>query len=218
MARHHRTITTQIAETIFELPIFPLIDAHKDLLNFFYGTCLKMSSCVRRKCKSHLRRSLFSLIPLILVLSLSVFPDGSLAFVTPTSAKKCQPSIVHTNPFHGASVNGKDADTSIEGSSMAGQKMDWKKIGAQTKEFWEMAFPYYEESIAGRWLFAGMIGLTLLNSGVSVAFSYLGKDFWNALSSKDTVEFYNVLSKYVGALLVGGRCFSCWLKRIKILL
>eukprot|EP00980_Cylindrotheca_fusiformis_P009340 scaffold2047_cov129-Cylindrotheca_fusiformis.AAC.19 len=90
-----------------------------------------------------------------------------------------------------------------EGKISTDGKLDWEKIRQQTKTFWEMASPYYEESISGRWLFAGMIGLTLLNSGVSVAFSYLGKDFWNALSSKDTVEFYNVLSKYVGALLIG---------------
>ena len=66
-----------------------------------------------------------------------------------------------------------------------------------------MAFQYFEESNSARWLFAGMIGLTLLNSGVSVAFSYLGKDFWNALSAKDAEQLYFVLSKYVGALLVG---------------
>jgi ABC-type uncharacterized transport system fused permease/ATPase subunit len=66
------------------------------------------------------------------------------------------------------------------------QQLDWNKIGEQVKLFWNMAYPYYEESKAGRWLFAGMIGLTLLNSGVSVAFSYLGKDFWNALSAKNT--------------------------------
>jgi putative ATP-binding cassette transporter len=82
-------------------------------------------------------------------------------------------------------------------------KLDWNKIGEQSKVFWDMAYPYYEESKAGRWLFAGMIGMTLLNSGVSVAFSYLGKDFWNALSAKNDVEFYNVLYKYVGALLLG---------------
>ncbi|KAG7365527.1 ABC transporter ATP-binding protein [Nitzschia inconspicua] len=83
------------------------------------------------------------------------------------------------------------------------QQLDWNKVGEQFKLFWNMAVPYFEESNAARWLFAGMIGLTLLNSGVSVLFSYLGKDFWNALSAKNTVEFYNVLGKYVGALLVG---------------
>jgi vitamin B12/bleomycin/antimicrobial peptide transport system ATP-binding/permease protein len=82
-------------------------------------------------------------------------------------------------------------------------ELNWNKIGQQSKEFWDMAYPYFEESKSGRWLFAGMVGLTLLNSGVSVVFSYLGKDFWNALSAKNTVEFYAVLTKYVGALLLG---------------
>lgn len=66
-----------------------------------------------------------------------------------------------------------------------------------------MASPYYKESKSGRNLFLGVIGLTLVNSGVSVAFSYLGKDFWNALSSKDVEAFYGVLKQYVPALLVG---------------
>ena len=83
------------------------------------------------------------------------------------------------------------------------QQLDWKKIGAQSKLFWNMAYPYYEESKAGRWLFAGMIGLTLLNSSVSVGFSYIGKDFWNALSAKNADEFYKVLTQYLGALCVG---------------
>ena len=81
--------------------------------------------------------------------------------------------------------------------------MDWEYLGKQAGLFRQMALPYYEESIAGRWLLAGLLGLTLLNSGVSVAFSYLGKDFWNALSSKDTVEFYAVLQRYLAALLLG---------------
>jgi vitamin B12/bleomycin/antimicrobial peptide transport system ATP-binding/permease protein len=69
--------------------------------------------------------------------------------------------------------------------------------------FQQMAIPYYKESAQGRWLLAGLLGLTLLNSGVSVAFSYLGKDFWNALSAKDAAEFYSILQKYLAALLVG---------------
>lgn len=100
-------------------------------------------------------------------------------------------------------VGEEENEVTKEEEDLSMDQLDWKKIYSQTKQFWEMSFPYYEESNAGRWLFAGMIGLTLLNSGVSVAFSYLGKDFWNALSAKNTVEFYNVLSKYVGALLIG---------------
>jgi ABC-type uncharacterized transport system fused permease/ATPase subunit len=76
-------------------------------------------------------------------------------------------------------------------------------MGKQASLFRQMALPYYLESTDGRWLLAGLLALTLLNSGVSVVFSYLGKDFWNALSSKDTTEFYTVLQRYLGALLVG---------------
>ena len=69
--------------------------------------------------------------------------------------------------------------------------------------FQELAIPYFKESKNGRWLFGGMLALTILNSGVSVAFSYVGKDFWNALNSKDEAEFYNMMFKYAAALLVG---------------
>ena len=75
--------------------------------------------------------------------------------------------------------------------------------GEQASKFIEMARPYYNESKSGRWLFVGMIALTLMNSGVSVAFSYIGKDFWNALSAKDQTLFYQQLVKYAAALLVG---------------
>lgn len=78
-----------------------------------------------------------------------------------------------------------------------------KTVSQLISLFWQMASPYYQESKSGRWLFWGVIGLTLVNSGVSVAFSYLGKDFWNALSSKDVEAFYGVLKQYVPALLVG---------------
>ena len=48
-----------------------------------------------------------------------------------------------------------------------------------------------------------MILLTLINSGVSVAFSYISKDFWNALSAKDSQEFYSMMVKFGAALVVG---------------
>lgn len=81
--------------------------------------------------------------------------------------------------------------------------IDWKRVGEQLTLFQEMAIPYYKESSASRWLLAGVLALTLANSGVSVLFSYLGKDFWNALAAKEVDQFYAVLARYVGALAVG---------------
>lgn len=84
-----------------------------------------------------------------------------------------------------------------------GEEASFEYLKDKIAMFSEMALPYFKESKKGRWLFAGMIGLTLLNSGVSVAFSYVGKDFWNALNSKDQEQFYEMMLKYAAALLVG---------------
>ena len=91
------------------------------------------------------------------------------------------------------------AEESLENKN----NLDWKNIQKQATLFRDMAFPYYQDSKTGRWLLAGLLALTLLNSGVSVLFSYLSKDFWNALSAKDADEFYFVLQKYLGALVLG---------------
>jgi vitamin B12/bleomycin/antimicrobial peptide transport system ATP-binding/permease protein len=128
--------------------------------------------------------------------------------VTTSTAKESEyspslPLSIRTNLFSTFGNEDITVSNSKDSTAPIQQQLDWKKIGDQVKLFWNMAVPYYQESSAGRLLFAGMIGLTLLNSGTSVVFSYLGKDFWNALSAKNTVEFYDVLSKYVGALLVG---------------
>ena len=52
-----------------------------------------------------------------------------------------------------------------------------------------------QEDTGARWLLAGVVGLTLLNSGVSVAFSYIGRDFWTALSNKDPEQFNVMLQR-----------------------
>ena len=104
--------------------------------------------------------------------------------------------------FSGSADADKQEDTSVTlGEDDGGLNFD--RLAALFTNFKEMALPYYQESKAGRWLFAGMVGITLLNSGVSVAFSYVGKDFWNALSSKDAANFYPMLAKYAAALVVG---------------
>mmetsp|Transcript_21174 Transcript_21174/g.31591 ORF Transcript_21174/g.31591 Transcript_21174/m.31591 type:complete len:328 (-) Transcript_21174:1431-2414(-) len=81
-------------------------------------------------------------------------------------------------------------------------EFDLEKVKVQLKAFWEMALPYFEESKNGRWLFAGMIGMTLLNSGVSVTFSYVLRDFWSALSAKDAELFQSIILKFGAALVV----------------
>ena len=90
-----------------------------------------------------------------------------------------------------------------EGDEINNNKLSLRKASELLSTFWSMASPYYKESQPGRRLFYGMILLTLLNSGVSVMFSYISKDFWNALSSKDVNEFYTMMVKFGGALIIG---------------
>jgi len=108
---------------------------------------------------------------------------------------------ISRNSVNGStSADGESTTDNLEGED---EKLTLEKASALLSTFWSMAYPYYKESQPGRRLFYGMILLTLLNSGVSVAFSYISKDFWNALSSKDVNEFYNMMVKFGSALVVG---------------
>lgn len=49
----------------------------------------------------------------------------------------------------------------------------------------------------------GVVVLSLMTTGVSVVFSFLGRDFFNALSSKNEAEFYSQLVKYLCGFAVG---------------
>jgi len=48
-----------------------------------------------------------------------------------------------------------------------------------------------------------VVALTLMTTGVSVAFNFLGRDFFNALSAKNVDVFYTQLLRYLGGFAVG---------------
>ncbi|CAN0239063.1 unnamed protein product [Discosporangium mesarthrocarpum] len=66
-----------------------------------------------------------------------------------------------------------------------------------------MSTPFFKEDNSAKWLLGAVVALTLLNSGVSVAFSYIGRDFWTALSNKDAVQFNIMLQRFLAALVAG---------------
>ena len=94
--------------------------------------------------------------------------------------------------FQLCSINGgsqeDDTDTTTTASST--DKMTLQKATSLLKTFWSMAYPYYQESQPGRRLFYGMVLLTLMNSGVSVAFSYVRKVV------RVGIVFYHVISVF----------------------
>ena len=111
----------------------------------------------------------------------------------------------------GSKTNNNNGDENIidsknndnDDSNDNAEQMTLAKASKLLSQFWSMSSPYYLESQSGRQLFYIMIALTLINSGVSVTFSYISKDFWNALSTKNNDEFYTMLIKFGSALIVG---------------
>ena len=76
----------------------------------------------------------------------------------------------------------------------------------QTTPTSQLAKPYWTDPETGssaRWKLATVVGLTLGTTGVSVLFNFLGRDFFNALSEKDTARFTQMLFKWLGAIGAG---------------
>lgn len=70
------------------------------------------------------------------------------------------------------------------------------------RHFTIMAKPYFKEDRHGRCLFATLFIITLVNNALNVYFSYLIRDFYNALTEKHVAQFYKVFARYVGSLIV----------------
>jgi ABC-type uncharacterized transport system fused permease/ATPase subunit len=84
-----------------------------------------------------------------------------------------------------------------------GPSTDLKVISSRLSQ---LALPYWKDGPQvkkARMQLAGVVALTLGTTGVSVLFSYLGRDFFNALSAKDQAKFSEMLVKWLIALCLG---------------
>jgi vitamin B12/bleomycin/antimicrobial peptide transport system ATP-binding/permease protein len=73
---------------------------------------------------------------------------------------------------------------------------------SQLKPFLNIAVPFFKDDKTARNSLIGVVALTLLNSGVSVAFSYISRDFYNALNARDEAVFYEKIELFFAALLI----------------
>lgn len=94
---------------------------------------------------------------------------------------------------------GSTAENNGGGHYMTGGK---RPLREQFVAFKTLAAPYFRESRDGRCTFYILVVLTLMNSGVRVVFSYLVRDFYNALEEKNQDRFYEVIIQFMLALLV----------------
>ena len=68
--------------------------------------------------------------------------------------------------------------------------------------FWRLAVPYFQQAEGAKLNFGLMLLLVLMNSSISVIFSYVGRDFYSALSAKDQVLFFEKTANYAVGLAV----------------
>ncbi|KAL1504495.1 hypothetical protein AB1Y20_010900 [Prymnesium parvum] len=75
-------------------------------------------------------------------------------------------------------------------------------LQARVRLFWRLAVPYFEEAEGAKLNFGLMLLLVLVKSSISVIFSYVGRDFYSALSAKDQALFLEKTVTYAVGLAV----------------
>lgn len=85
------------------------------------------------------------------------------------------------------------------------EKKEGSNLQTLINRFWKVAIPYWtsEDKVQARLQLAGVFALTLATTGISVGFNFLGRDFYNALASKDQEQFTKQLLYYLGAFAGG---------------
>ncbi|CAG9461354.1 unnamed protein product [Pedinophyceae sp. YPF-701] len=96
-----------------------------------------------------------------------------------------------------------NGSSSGSGGKREGPSTDLRVILARLRK---LVLPYFTDPSSAkeaRLKLAGVVALTLATTGVSVAFNFLGRDFFNALSTKDVDKFYHQLVLYLAGFGVG---------------
>uniref|UniRef100_A0A1D1Z8Q0 ABC transporter D family member 2, chloroplastic n=2 Tax=Anthurium amnicola TaxID=1678845 RepID=A0A1D1Z8Q0_9ARAE len=103
-----------------------------------------------------------------------------------------------------ASVSANDSPSPAgeEGKDEMRERPD---ISTLLRRFWKVAAPYWssEDKIQARLRLGAVFALTLATTGISVGFSFLGRDFYNALANKDQEQFTKQLLYYLVGFAVG---------------
>ncbi|GLJ16799.1 hypothetical protein SUGI_0289400 [Cryptomeria japonica] len=85
------------------------------------------------------------------------------------------------------------------------KKREGSDLQTLINRFWKVAAPYWtsDDKVQARLRLGSVFALTLATTGISVGFNFLGRDFYNALASKDQEQFTKQLLYYLGAFAGG---------------
>ena len=144
-----------------------------------------------------------SAIPLALVLLLRPTDGLAVARGPPAVAFAARhanlaaaaPRIAAAVPRHGAVLLQEDSTASTAAITNA-------TLQERVRLFWRLAVPYFEQADGAKLNFGLMLLLVLVNSGISVIFSFVGRDFYSALSAKDQALFLEKTANFAVGLAV----------------
>nr|AZL94683.1 ATP-binding cassette sub-family D [Nephromyces sp. MMRI] len=75
-------------------------------------------------------------------------------------------------------------------------------IANSLKIFGKLAKPFFMHSPKAKQRLAMVLLLSICSAGLSVTFSYFGRDFWNALASRNVQAFWYQLQRFMGLLVL----------------
>ncbi|XP_028115584.1 ABC transporter D family member 2, chloroplastic [Camellia sinensis] len=133
------------------------------------------------------------------------FPSGAMAMAMPSTGNYRMRSRRRRK---------RDTSTFLSSSSPSAGSSPQPDEDAQRKgpdlptllrRFWKVAAPYWysDDKVEAQLQLAAVFALSLGTTGISVGFSFLGRDFYNALANKDQEQFTKQLLYYLGAFAGG---------------
>jgi hypothetical protein len=72
----------------------------------------------------------------------------------------------------------------------------------QIEPFLRIAIPYFKENSSARNQLLQVLALTFANAGISVLFSYIGRDFYNSLNARDEAQFIQQIGEFFAAIVL----------------
>lgn len=169
--------------------------AHRALPITLGGPSLRFLQCSRYNGR-----------PKFLIRCLASSPKDTAA--TARTSSPASPIIKHKVVDSGSPPTQQQADDAScisDEPPPSEQKRSRSDIQTILKRFWKVAAPYWssEDKVQARLRLGGVFALTLATTGISVGFNFLGRDFYNALASKDQEQFTKQLLYYLGAFIGG---------------
>lgn len=102
-----------------------------------------------------------------------------------------------------AQTNQDYSDQSPESAKQRQNVLQDKTISlSQLRPFLAIAIPFFREDKAAFCCLIGIILLTLMKGALLIFFSYVRRDMFSALNHKNSAEFYRMIVKFFGVLVV----------------